>query len=79
MGTDASVFALQVPRRAQPCDGSHGWKRALARIVEPSHPDSRKTGAPLFSFSTVSPDSETRIGAAGWAPGVDRATVHPPG
>jgi hypothetical protein len=36
------------------------------------------TCAALF-VSTVSPDSETRIGAAARAPGVDRATVHPPG
>jgi hypothetical protein len=42
--------------------------RALARIVERSPPDCRKPLAPLSSLRPVSPDSETRIGAAVWAP-----------
>jgi hypothetical protein len=56
----------------------HGWKRALARIVERSHLDRRKPLAPLSSFRPVSLDSETRIGTAA-TPGVDRSChVHPP-
>src|SRR5262245_5256265 len=35
----------------QGCDGLHGWKRALARIVERSHPDCRK---PLVGHRLVS-------------------------
>jgi hypothetical protein len=53
MVRDASVLRLmQVSRRQPPqgCDGLHGWKRALARIVERSHLDCRKPLAPLSSF-----------------------------
>jgi hypothetical protein len=38
---------------AQGCDGLHGWKRALARIVERSHPNCRKPVAPLSSFHRI--------------------------
>jgi hypothetical protein len=34
----------------QQCDGLHGWKPALVRIVERSHLDCRKPLAPLSSF-----------------------------
>ena len=34
-------------------DRLNGWKRALVRIVERSHPDSRKTGAPLSGYATI--------------------------
>jgi hypothetical protein len=45
----------QVPRRrAQQCDGSHGWTRAPARIVERSHLIAENRCAALF-VSTVSP------------------------
>src|SRR5262249_8927549 len=78
MGTDASVFALmQVPRRrAQQCDGSHGWRRAPARIVERSHPGCRKPVRRLFPLQPCHRHAVPRIAAA-WAPGVDRATVLP--
>jgi hypothetical protein len=34
-------------------DRLNGWKRALVRIVERSHPDCRKTGAPLSGYATI--------------------------
>jgi hypothetical protein len=37
----------------QRCDGLHGWKRALARIVERSHPDCRKPVRRSFRFNRV--------------------------
>jgi len=77
MVTDASVLRLmQVSRRAQGFNGLHGWKRALARIVERSHLDCRKPVRRFLRF-TVSPDSETRIGTAA-APGIDRACHRSP-
>ena len=59
-------------RRAQGCDGSHGWKRALARIVERSHPDCRKPVRRSFRFNRDIGNSETRIAAAVCVPGVGR-------
>jgi len=61
--TDASVRVERVGRAA--------LRRSLRRR-------SRKRWRRFLRF-TISLDSETRIGAAVWAPGVDRATVHPPG
>jgi hypothetical protein len=54
--------------------GSEPWRGSLSDrtlIAE--------TGAPLFSFQPCHRHAETRIGAAVWVPGVDRATVSPAG
>ena len=48
------LHLMQVPRRrAQQCDGLYGWKRALASIVERSHPDCRKPVRCSFCFNRV--------------------------
>ena len=56
----------------QRCNGLHGWKRALARIVERSRPDCRKPLRRSFRFRTLKPRSALQCGAR-----CDRATVSP--
>ena len=47
-------------RRAQEFNGLHGWKRALVRIVERSHPDCRKP-VPRFNRVTGNQDRHCSV------------------
>ena len=61
---------------AQQCDGSHGWKRAPARIVERSHPDCRKPVRCSFRFNRVTGNQDRHCSVC-----VGRGVLpfHPPG
>jgi hypothetical protein len=56
------------------CDGLHGWKRALVRIVERTHPDCRKPLAPLSAFHPCHRSPLQRRRAS-----IERPPFHPPG
>ena len=47
--------------RAQGFNGCSGWKRALARIVERSHPDCRKIDVTMRAAAPLSPGDRSSL------------------